>query len=168
VCAQYYAKQQRLALAVADAGKGIRASLEAVHAVPSDLDAVLLALKPGVTGTTKRLGGTDYNAGAGLFFTKSIACASNNLFAIYSGRGMFKLLRTPKHRQQILIHANPALDYARRETNLPTFGGTVVGIDIALSDAAQTLAELIEAIRRVYNIDIKAKTKARFKKPKFI
>ena len=167
VCAQYYSAQSRLALGIADMGVGIRQSLQSVYPTASDLDAVLTALKPGVTGTTKRLGGTDYNAGAGLFFTKGIACASNNLFSLYSGTGMFKLLHTPKARNTIMIRANPAHDFARRIGDLPSFGGTVVGIDISLA-SAESFATFLNQIRKEFNIDIKAKSKARFKKPKFI
>ena len=34
----------------------------------SDIDAIRLALRPGITGTTTRLRGSEQNAGAGLFF----------------------------------------------------------------------------------------------------
>ena len=34
----------------------------------TDIDAIKLALTPGISGTTRQEGGTDDNAGAGLFF----------------------------------------------------------------------------------------------------
>jgi hypothetical protein len=93
VCAQYYRDQRRIAIGVADAGVGIRRSLARSHSVPSDAEAILLSLRPGVTGVTRRLGGNEFNAGAGLFFTKSIAALSRNFFVLYSGDSMFKLQR---------------------------------------------------------------------------
>ena len=48
-------------------GVGIKTTIATVHRVISDSDAIRLALTPGITGTTRRIGGTDYNAGAGLF-----------------------------------------------------------------------------------------------------
>ena len=81
LCAQYYKGSRRLALGVVDTGIGIRSSLSTNYAPPSDVAAVMLALRPGVTGTTPGAYGSD-NAGAGLFFTKSIACASNNFFLL--------------------------------------------------------------------------------------
>jgi anti-sigma regulatory factor (Ser/Thr protein kinase) len=73
VCAQYFSKTERLSLGVADFGVGIRESIGTFHHAPTDLEAIHLALRPGVTGATARLGGNAQNAGAGLFFTKSIA-----------------------------------------------------------------------------------------------
>ena len=99
LAAQFYKRSGTLALGVADDGIGVRQTMSRFHRVPTDWDALCLAMRPGVSGTTARIGGTDYNAGAGLFFTKSIACASRNFFAIYSGNAMFKLLRVPAGRQ---------------------------------------------------------------------
>jgi hypothetical protein len=113
--------------------------------------------------------GTDYNAGAGLFFTKSIACASNNLFVLFSGQGLFKLLRTPAARAKkaILIQGDPNKDYHRGFPDLPTWQGTVAGIDISI-EKGRTFAQLLAAIRDVYGIDRKTAAKRRFKEPRFV
>lgn len=81
VCAQYFKKTERLAIGVCDAGIGILGSMSRSHAVATSMDAISLAMKPGITGTTSRYGGTEYNAGAGLFFMKAIACASAQLLS---------------------------------------------------------------------------------------
>src|SRR5664279_63149 len=76
VAAQYVAESKTLGVGVCDAGIGVRASLSEHHSVHSDAEALYLAMRPGITGKSSRIGGTPYNAGAGLFFTKSIAVAS--------------------------------------------------------------------------------------------
>ena len=53
-----------------------------------------MALTPGISGATPRIGGNETNAGAGLYFIKSIAQSSENFFVIYSGKSMFKLLKS--------------------------------------------------------------------------
>ena len=94
ICAQYFKDKQRVSIGIADTGVGIMKSMTHNHIAESHLDAILLALRPGITGTTKRIGGTEANAGAGLFFTRNIAKALQNYFVIYSGTGMYKLLQT--------------------------------------------------------------------------
>jgi hypothetical protein len=63
-------------LLLQDVGRRRRESMALSHRVPTDAAALRLALQPGITGTTHRIGGTEFNAGAGLFFTKSIASLS--------------------------------------------------------------------------------------------
>jgi anti-sigma regulatory factor (Ser/Thr protein kinase) len=96
VCAQYYSESKRIAIGIADAGMGIYKSMERSHAVKDDQSAINLALQPGITGTTSRVGGNEFNAGAGLFFTKSIATLSRNRFFLFSGESMFRLMLTRK------------------------------------------------------------------------
>ena len=165
LCAQYYRSSGTLSIGVADAGVGIRTTMSRFHNVPTDWDALLLAMRPGISGTTSRIGGTDYNAGAGLFFTKSIACASRNYFAIYSGSEMFKLRLTPA-KSPITLHADPNKDRHTRETELPPWNGTVVGLDIAL-DKQQPFSQLMELVRKAYGLDVKGQKKAKYKKPRF-
>jgi hypothetical protein len=155
------------ALGVADAGVGIRESLSYSHQTADDLSAILMALRPGITGTTKRLGGTDYNAGAGLFFTKSIACASNAHMVVYSGDSFFKLLHTPRARRPIVINPDPRADYSTTDDDLPRWQGTLIGIDVGLS-AARWFPRLLESISNAYDIEIRARKQAVHKKPKFI
>ena len=88
------------------------------HRARSARDAIVLALQPGITGTTARLGGTERNAGAGLFFVKSIAQLSRNFFVVYSEDTMFKLLRGSKTKP-VVLHADPRHDKHRFVDGLP-------------------------------------------------
>ena len=85
ICAQYYRDLERLSIGIADAGVGIRNSMARSHKVTSSREAILLALQPGVTGVTARIGGNESNAGAGLFFTKSTPLGA--LFGLARSRG---------------------------------------------------------------------------------
>jgi anti-sigma regulatory factor (Ser/Thr protein kinase) len=100
----------RLLIGVADAGRGIRASLSESHPAASDADAIKLAFRPGITGVTRRLGGNETNGGAGLFFMKSMAVVARTRMVTISGDSMFKLLSRPINR--ITIHADVNRDYA--------------------------------------------------------
>src|SRR3989338_6269385 len=72
LCAQYYKKSNSIRIGIADTGVGIRATINQSYRAETDLEAIQLALRPGITGTTRREGCTAQNAGAGLFFIKSI------------------------------------------------------------------------------------------------
>jgi anti-sigma regulatory factor (Ser/Thr protein kinase) len=165
VCAQYFSDSGRLAVGVADAGVGILGSMAKFHPVKTSLEATTLALRPGITGTTSRWGGTEYNAGAGLFFVKAIACASRNFFMAYSGDGLFKLRRTPADQEPV-IQTDPADDRATRHDDVPPWQGTVMGIDLTLSGGV-TFERLLREIRDVYHLDVREGRKAVYKKPRF-
>ncbi len=166
VCAQYFRESGRLAVGVADAGVGILGSMVKYHPAKTSLDAISLALRPGITGTTSRWGGTEYNAGAGLFFVKAIACASRNFFLAYSGGGMFKLRRTPA-AQEPAIQTDPANDLAtRHDDDVPSWPGTVMGIDLSLA-AGTTFEKFLREIRDIYHLDVREKKKGAYKKPRF-
>ena len=79
VCAQYYKKSNTIRIGVVDTGVGIKHTLERFYHPKDDLNALALALTPGITGTTMRIGGTEANAGAGLFFIKSLAKISREI-----------------------------------------------------------------------------------------
>ena len=85
VAAQYYKKTNRVSIGICDTGIGIWKSMHTHWHPKTDIEAIKLALTPGITGTTRREGGTSENAGAGLFFIKSIAKITRNYFVIYSG-----------------------------------------------------------------------------------
>ena len=165
LCAQFFKSSGTLSLGVADSGVGIRSTMSRFHVAPTDWDALVLAMRPGISGTTSRIGGTAYNAGAGLFFTKSIACASRNYFAIYSGTAMFKLRITPS-RERVILYADPQRDHHTSESELPNWPGTVVGVDVSL-DREQTFVALMRLVRDAYGLDVKGERKARYKKPRF-
>jgi anti-sigma regulatory factor (Ser/Thr protein kinase) len=164
VCAQYYKRSRRVAIGIADAGIGIQASMAISHPVPTDRDAIRLALQPGITGTTPRIGGTASNAGAGLFFTKSIAALSHNLFVLYSGKSVFKLLRLPPD-ELLYLHADPNSD-RHRWLEVPHWSGTAVGIDVSVEEGTE-FSNLLGEIRKAYSLDVKQRRKAYYKQIRF-
>lgn len=168
VCAQYFKKSNTIRFGIADTGIGIRKSLSRFHSTSDDIEAIKLALMPGITGTTSREGGTELNAGAGLFFIKSIAYVNHNFFVIYSGTGMFKLFSKQKLEEGIILHANPNMDRHSGKNNLPKWNGAVIGIDISL-DSTGEFNGLLDLIRNVYSKAIRERKEQKYKKqPKFI
>lgn len=165
VCAQYYSKSNTIRVGIADTGVGIWQTINQSYNPKDDLDAIRLALIPGITGTTKKEGGTEYNAGAGLFFIKSIATVNKDFFVIYSGKAMYKLLK--RKGKRIALHANPFEDRHTKRNNLPSWNGTVVGIDMSL-DTTQEFSFLLKLINETYNEAIRERKKAKYKKPQFI
>lgn len=155
VCAQYYRESKRIAIGIADAGVGIYNSMRRHHRVNDSAEAIRLALQPGITGTTSRIGGNEFNAGAGLFFTKSIAILSRNRFFIYTGDSMFRLMKT-RQRYDPQLFADPAFDPHSLLKNTPFWNGTVVGIDLSIEQGVD-FAELLNLIRQAYAIDVKKK-----------
>ena len=167
ICAQFYKKSNSIRIGIADTGVGIWRTISRSHPARTDLDAIRLALRPGITGTTKREGGTEQNAGAGLFFIKSIANVNRDFFIIYSGSGFYKLLKKPSTSNSLSLHADPYDDRHSRESSFPNWQGTVVGVDITLSQT-QEFSFLLKAIRDTYTKDVRVKRRVRYKKPKFI
>lgn len=166
VCAQYYKKTARLSVGVADRGVGIRTSIGRSHPAKSSLEAIRLALRPGITGTTNRFGGNEYNAGAGLFLVKSVAKASRNFFVAYSGDALFKLLKTPGKATPHIV-ADPWMEKARRLEGLPTWPGTAIGIDVSVA-AHETFQELLVDIRKAYDLDVRIQKRASYRKARFV
>jgi len=166
VCCQYYKKTNRIALGVVDSGVGIRRTIGVSHKVENDLEAIKLALTPGITGMTNRIGGTDFNAGAGLFFIKSIATVNRDFFIIYSGTGMYKLLKRSEGKRTNL-HSDPFRDNHSRHDNLPEWKGTAVGIDITL-DKTKEFNDILDLIGDVFHKEIREQKRRRYRKPRFI
>lgn len=165
VCAQFFKQTNRVAIGVADTGIGVKKAMT-IHAPKNDLEALSQALRPGITGTTRRLGGTETNAGAGLFFTRNIAKVGRNHFFIYSGAAGYKLRKVPQNSKMIL-YADPHRDKNTSAKDFPYWNGTVVGIDIT-TQTNQTFASLLRLIREAYSLDVKQQKKEYFKRPKFI
>lgn len=164
VCAQYYPKSNRIRIGIADTGVGIKRSIEGHHPAYSHEQAIRLALTPGITGTTSKEGGTELNAGAGLFFIKSMAKVNHDFFMIYSGDTMYKLLI--KHKGKLF--ADPFKDRHSVNSDYPTFQGTLVGVDISL-DSSQEFSQLLSLIRDIYVETVRERKKMRYKKrPRFI
>lgn len=166
VCAQYFKKSNRISIGVADRGMGVRQAINRSYRAETDSAAIDLALRPGITGTTTKIGGTEFNAGAGLFFTKSIAKVSRDFFLIYSGNSFFKLHKTSS-REKVHLFANPQLDKANfKSEGLPYWKGTAVGIDISM-DINQDFQDLLSMIREAYHLEVKRANKDKYRKPKF-
>lgn len=166
LCAQYYKKSHVIRMGIVDTGCGIKKTISHSHLAGSDLRAIQLALMPGITGTTKREGGTEENAGAGLFLIKSIATVNRDHFMIYSGQAMYKLL-TQKQNSKIRLHADPFKDRHSKDEQLPYWQGTAVGIDISL-DQTQALSDMLDLVWATYQQAIKDRKKAKYKKARFI
>lgn len=163
VAAQYYPKSNSIKIGVADTGIGIKQSISHSHSVASDLQAIRLALMPGITGTTAKEGGTSRNAGAGLFFIKSIAHANHSFFILYSGSGFYKLLKKNKDS----LPFDPFIDHHTKYHNLPKWSGTVVGVDVSL-DRTPTFTSLLDLIKKSYQEAIVTRRKLRRRQPRFI
>lgn len=167
LCAQYYKKSNTIRIGIADRGVGIKESINQSHFAPSHLEAIRLALMPGITGTTRREGGTEFNAGAGLFFIRSIAKVNRNFFLIYSGDAMYKLLKDRPGRKRITLHPDSYEDNHSRDDTLPFWQGTLVGIDISLDTTAE-FKNLLELIDKTYTKSIRERKKKRYRRARFI
>jgi hypothetical protein len=167
VAAQYYPKSNTIRLGICDTGVGIKRTINYSWHAENDLAAIKLALVPGVSGTTRKEGGTDVNAGAGLFFIKSMAMVGRNYFMIYSGNGLYKLLKRRATKRLPKLNADPSKDKHAETDAAPYFPGTLVAIDISL-DTTEEFTSLLGVIRRTYTQAVRERRKARYKQPQFI
>ncbi len=168
VAAQYYKKTNRVSIAICDTGIGIWKSMNNYWHPRTDLDAIKLALTPGITGTTRKEGGTADNAGAGLFFIKSIAKIARNYFVIYSGSGEYTLLKYKKRVKGMpRLYADPDRDSHNETDNAPSFQGTVVAVDISLDETSE-FNDLLANIGEVYDQSIRERKRKKYRQPKFI
>lgn len=163
VCAQYYKKSNSIKIGIADNGVGIKKSINQSHPAVTDMEAIRLALRPGVTGTTSREGGTSENAGAGLFFIKSIASLNRNFFVIYSGNAFYKLLRKKVAGR---LDADPFDDKHSKGDTYPYWQGTVVGVDIDLGRTKE-FSKLLDYLKDTYSKAIRERRESRHKLPRF-
>jgi len=168
--AQYYKKSNAIRIGIVDTGVGIKKTINRSYKAKTDLEAIKLALTPGITGATLKEGGTERNAGAGLFFIKSIANVNQDHFMIYSGKAMYKLLKSKPNVVGFRLHTDPLKDKHSKEENLPSWKGTIVGIDISL-DTTKEFATLLDLIHDTYDRAVRARKKAKskyYKRAKFI
>lgn len=167
VAAQYNRRNNKISIGICDTGIGIKASLNQHHNPANDLDALRLALMPGVSGTTSRPDGTEQNAGAGLFIVKSLARITRSYFLIYSGDSSYKLLKYDKRVQNPRINADPFDDRYSYRDNLPNFNGTLIGVDITLGEN-KNFADLLETIKKTYSLAVRERKQRQYKRFKFI
>lgn len=159
--AQYYQKSNTIRIGIVDTGVGIKQSINMSHPTRTHLESLQLALTPGITGTTPKEGGTEFNAGAGLFFIKSIAKVNRDFFMIYSGNAMYKLLRVKQDRI-VRLRADPFEDKHSKGDDFPIWNGTVVGIDIQL-DSTEIFSRLLDLIRDTYVKTVRERKKKKYK-----
>lgn len=167
LCAQYYKKSNAIRIGIADTGVGVKTTINRSHAAVDDLAAIRLALTPGITGTTRREGGTAQNAGAGLFFIKSIASVNRDFFIIYSGKGLYKLLIKKPSSRRPYLNADPFQDRHSKDGDLHDWRGTAVGVDISLAQT-EAFTSLLDAIGKTYSSAVRDRKKARHKKARFV
>ena len=168
VAAQYFRKTNRVSIGICDTGIGIWKSLNTYWHPKTDIAAIKLALTPGITGTTHREGGTAENAGAGLFFIKSIAKITRNYFVIYSGPAEYTLLKHDKRIKGMpKLFADPGRDPHSETNQAQNFSGTLVAVDISL-DETQEFNELVASIGEVYDKAIRGRKREKYRKPRFI
>lgn len=167
VAVQYVAAKEKLSIGICDTGVGLRASLEKFHSPVDDLDAIRLALMPGISGTTAREGGTGDNAGAGLYIVKSICKITRNYFLVYSGDSAYKLHKYDKRvKFGPRLNESPFADKHTSYDDLPSFGGTLIGLDITLTDTLQ-FNEILERIKVSYSQAIRDRKQRKYKKVRF-
>lgn len=164
VAAQYYPKTKRISIGIVDTGVGIKQTITKSHNAWTDAEALKLAMTPGITGTTSREGGTIDNAGAGLFFIKSIAVNNHDFFMLYSGSALYKLHR--RKGEVKYLHVDPFKDRHALKEDVPMWQGTVVGIDISL-EQTKNFSDLLAVIRTSYSSAIRERKKARYRKARF-
>jgi anti-sigma regulatory factor (Ser/Thr protein kinase) len=164
VCAQYHKKGNKIRIGIVDTGIGIRESINESHQAKTDLEAIKLALTPGITGTTLKPGGSEQNAGAGLFFIKTIAFFNRDPFVVYTGGAMYKL-RKRAQTSNVILRADPFADRHSKESDLPYWKGVVVGIDIGL-DNAHEFAKVLSVVEAFYFKTVKERKKTKYKRPK--
>lgn len=167
VAAQYYKKTNRVSIGICDTGMGVWKSMQAHWKPLDDARAIDLALTPGITGTTRKEGGSSENAGAGLFFIKSIAKITRNYFTIYSGASAYTLLKHDKRTQIPRLYADPNRDTHARIDNAPRLQGTLVAVDISLDETPE-LNELLASIGEVYDKAIRERKRNKYKEPRFV
>jgi len=166
ICAQYYKKTNSIRIGIADTGTGIKSTINHAYRAETDLKAIQLALQPGITGTTRRQGGTDQNAGAGLFFIKSIASVNRDFFILYSGHGFYKLLKKSIKRK-LHLNADPFKDRHSKDDHFPLWQGTIVGVDITL-DQTEEFSLLLSAIGKTYSAAVRERRKSLYRQARFI
>lgn len=167
VAARYHKKPNKVSLAICDTGIGIWKSMSEFWHPKDDLDAIRLALSPGITGTTRREGGTFENAGAGLFYVRSIAKTTRNYFLVYSGKAEYMLTKWDKRLSPKII-ADPFEEEHTIVDNAPDFHGTLVALDISLDSANTEFDELLHEIGQVYDSAIRERKKRKFYTPNIV
>ncbi|QWB91216.1 MAG: ATP-binding protein [Candidatus Saccharimonas sp.] len=167
VAANYYPKKNKISIGICDTGIGIWKSMNEYWRPKDDISAIRLSLMPGITGTTHKEGGTRDNAGAGLFFTKSIARITRSYFTIFSGKAEYTLLKGDKRNNIFKLKIDPFDDPHRYTIIEGDFKGTLVAIDMSLDNTPEFQA-ILKLISSVYDDAIRDRKRTKYKEPKFL
>lgn len=167
VVAQYYQKSNTVRIGICDNGIGIWQSMNKHWYPRTDLEAVHLALTPGISGTTRKEGGTMDNAGAGLYFIKSIAQVARNYFTVYSGKAIYELLLHDKRIKNPRLHPNPMDDRHSDREDAPDFKGTLVAIDLTLDSDTDDFETLMDNIRESYTKAVRERKRKIYREPRW-
>lgn len=166
VAAKYQEKTNKISLAICDTGIGIWRSMSTFWHPRTDLEALKLALTPGITGTTRKEGGTFENAGAGLFYVRSIAKTARNYFVVYSGKAVYMLTKWDQRLKPKII-ADPFEEECTFTDSAPDFAGTLVALDISLDNLTTEFDSLLHDIGDVYDEAIRERRRKKFFTPNF-
>lgn len=133
-CAHNYAGSgtHRVSLAVADCGMGIMRHLGRAYpeVVNDPMQALRLAMQPGITGALAGPYGPPENAGAGLFVTRSIAKGTGGYFFLLSGTAAYRLFRAPEALGEAPPSVDPFTDRSNQWLFDTPWEGTVVTLEI--------------------------------------
>lgn len=99
------------------------------------------------------------NAGAGLYFVRSIAKAAGTQFAVYSGDACYKLSQK-RRGESIVFKADPLEDRHNIYEKLPYWQGTVIAVEIGLENN-KAFDEVLVAIRKTFYVNKKRIRKKR-------
>jgi hypothetical protein len=116
-------------------------SLRRNYNFKTDVDAIVGALRPGVSGTTATPYGSNDNAGLGLFYARGLAKWSRQYFMLMSGKAAYRL---KKKQKKDAPARDPRGDEHDEYDELQPWNGTVVAIDIAATTAK--LSTMLKAI----------------------
>lgn len=116
VCAQFYTKLKLVRFTFADGGIGILRSLKNSGKFPkikTDIGAILLAIRPGITTRTTRCGGF------GLDFVKKYARNNNGTLSIISGHGKANFYTNKTERKYEAIGFDGTIVDVKISTDVP-------------------------------------------------
>lgn len=150
VAVKYYPKTRRVGLSVCDAGKGVWGSLNEAWKPRNDLDAIEMALRPGVSGMNEHLGGKAVVGGMGLFAARAMAKLTRDYFLIYSGTGMYEMMRGDK-RSRRKIRGDAMRDRCFKTNEMAPFLGTLVAMDVSVDEVTE-FQEMMNEIVRAYRL----------------
>jgi anti-sigma regulatory factor (Ser/Thr protein kinase) len=144
VAAQLYAgkatRNPYVSIAVVDSGVGVRKTIQRNYRVESHRDALLKAIEPGVTGSSRELYGASDNAGAGLFITRRFASATQHYFMLASGDAMFRTsIAKRKLRDEHLVKG------------ISFYPGTIVSVEIGIQEGAD-FTEILSLAREAFGM----------------